>query len=275
MAGGVIGGIIPAPPMAMQMMARQASAPVDAMAENSLKVFSTATLAKDKTDAPAPRARSYFPEALYINPEIVTDGDGRASITIPMADSITTWRMAMMASTTHGALGSGTSSLKVFQDFFVDLDLPVSLTQNDEVAFPVAVYNYLKTPQTVKLELQRESWFELTDSAGLTRSLELQPNEVTSVKFRIKARRIGVQPLLVKATGSKMSDAIKRTVEVAPDGSRVEKVATDRLTGKVAHVIDIPDNAIADASKILVKIYPGVFSQVMEGMEGMLRMPFG
>jgi hypothetical protein len=40
-------------------------------------------------------------------------------------------------------------------------------------------------------------------------------------------------------------------------------------------VIEIPENAIADASKILVKIYPGVFSQVMEGTEGMLRMPFG
>ena len=50
--------------------------------------------------------------------------------------------MAMMASTLHGALGSGTSSLKVFQDFFVDLDLPVTLTQGDRVSIPVAVYNY-------------------------------------------------------------------------------------------------------------------------------------
>ena len=30
--------------------------------------------------AAAPRVRSYFPEALYINPEIITDRDGRASI---------------------------------------------------------------------------------------------------------------------------------------------------------------------------------------------------
>ena len=56
---------------------------------------------------PAVHVRSYFPEALYINPEIITDRNGDASITIPLADSITTWRMAMMASTTHGALGSG------------------------------------------------------------------------------------------------------------------------------------------------------------------------
>ena len=80
--------------------------------------------------------RSYFPEALYINPEILTNGDGRASITIPLADSITTWRMAMLASTQTGALGTGTSELKVFQDFFVDLDLPMTLTQGDMVSIP-------------------------------------------------------------------------------------------------------------------------------------------
>ena len=72
-----------------------------------------------------------------------------------------------------------------------------------------------------------------------------------------------------------MSDAIKRTIEVVPDGSRVEKVVTDRLTGKVTQTIEIPAHAIPDASKILVKLYPGVFSQVLEGTEGMLRMPFG
>jgi len=36
-----------------------------------------------------------------------------------------------------------------------------------------------------------------------------------------------------------------------------------------------PAESVADASKILVKIYPGVFSQVLEGTEGMLRLPGG
>src|SRR5258707_12679704 len=94
----------------------------------------TATLVKEKDEAgAAPRVRSYFPEALYINPEIITDKDGVASITIPLADSITTWRMAMMASTPRGALGSGRARIKGFQDFFVDLDLPVRLTQGSRV----------------------------------------------------------------------------------------------------------------------------------------------
>lgn len=120
--GGVIGGLmVPANALplngrnAMELEADMVAVPKVALARNS------AVLAKDEERGPgsAPRVRSYFPEALYINPEIITDGDGRASISIPLADSITTWRMAMLASTVHGALGSATSSLKVFQDFLL------------------------------------------------------------------------------------------------------------------------------------------------------------
>src|SRR4029077_14027881 len=150
--------------------------------------------------AAPPRLREFFPETLFWQPALITDERGEAELPVSFADSITTWRLTASASSRSGLLGGVSAPLRVFQDFFVDLDLPVTLTQNDEVAFPVAVYNYLKTPQTVKLELQRESWFDLTDSPGYTRSLELQPNEVTAVKFRIKARRIGAQPLLVKAS---------------------------------------------------------------------------
>jgi hypothetical protein len=221
------------------------------------------------------RVREYFPETMLWQPALITDDQGRADLLVRYPDSITTWRLSASASSRGGLLGGVSAPLRVFQDFFVDLDLPVSLTQNDEVAFPVAVYNYLKEPQIVKLELQRDPWFELIDSAGPTRTLDLKPNEVTSVKFRIKARRIGFHPLTVKARGSKLADAIKRGIEVVPDGVKVEKVVTDRLSGRISQTIDIPPDALADASKILVKVYPGIMSQVMEGTEGMLRLPGG
>jgi hypothetical protein len=221
------------------------------------------------------RVREYFPETMLWQPALITDEHGRADLPVTYPDSITTWRLSASASSRGGLLGGVSAPLRVFQDFFVDLDLPVSLTQNDEVAFPVAVYNYLKEPQTVQLELQRDSWFELMDSAGPTRALDLKPNEVTSVKFRIKARKVGFHPLTVKARGTKLADAIKRGIEVVPDGVKVEKVVTDRLAGRISQTIDIPADALPDASKILVKVYPGIMSQVMEGTEGMLRLPGG
>ncbi len=228
-----------------------------------------------QASAPAVRLREYFPETMLWQPLLITDDRGRAELALSFADSITTWRLSASASSKGGALGGLTAPLRVFQDFFVDLDLPVALTQNDEIAFPVAVYNYLKTSQIVKLELQRDPWFDLVDGQGLSRSLDLKPGDVTSVKFRIKARRLGQQPLTVKASGSRMSDAIKRSVEVVPDGQKVEQVVSDKLTGQVKHTLTIPDKTIPDSAKLIVKLYPGVFSQVLEGTEGMLRMPGG
>ncbi|HYT88515.1 MAG TPA: ThuA domain-containing protein [Gemmataceae bacterium] len=205
----------------------------------------------------------------------ISDDNGVANLAVNFADSITAWRLSASANSRGGALGGVTVPLKVFQDFFVDIDLPVTLTQNDEVAFPVAVYNYLKTPQSVKIELQAEPWFSLLDEGGLSRTLNLKPEEVRSVRFRIKANKIGWQPLTVNARGSKQSDAVKRVVEVVPDGTQVERVVTDRLSGRVQQTIEIPQHAIADASKLLVKLYPGILAQVMEGMEGTMRMPGG
>jgi 5-hydroxyisourate hydrolase-like protein (transthyretin family) len=224
--------------------------------------------------APPVKVREYFPETMLWVPQLITDAKGIADLGVPFADSITTWRMTASASSKAGALGGVQVPLKVFQEFFVDIDLPVSLTQSDEVSFPVAVYNYLKTPQTVKLELSSEPWFELLDG-GRVRSIDLAANEVSSVKFRIRANKIGSQPLTVKAFGSKRSDAVKRTVEVVPNGQRIEKVVSDRLSGKVNQQIDIPQTALPDASKLIVRIYPGVMAQVLEGVEGMIRLPGG
>jgi uncharacterized protein YfaS (alpha-2-macroglobulin family) len=219
--------------------------------------------------------REYFPETLLWQPALLTDDRGRAELRLSLADSITTWRLSASASSRGGLLGGTSAPLRVFQDFFCDLDLPVALTQNDEVAFPVAVYNYLKVPQRVTLELQKESWFDLVDEGGLVRTLELKAGEVRAVRYRIRARRVGRFPLTVQAKGSKLADALKRSIEVLPDGVKVEQVFTDRLKGTVKHSFVVPAEAIADASRLLVKVYPGVMSQVLEGTEGLLRLPGG
>ena len=84
-----------------------------------------------------------------------------------MADSITKWRISTTASTLDGKLGGVTDQILVFQDFFIDLDLPVTLTQNDEISLPVAIYNYLEEAQSVRVQIdvdQNNSWFQLLDN---------------------------------------------------------------------------------------------------------------
>jgi len=178
-----------------------------------------------------------------------------------------------MASSIKGALGSITFPIKVFQEFFIDIDLPISLVQNDEVSVPIAVYNYLKEPQKVRLKVEEENWFDLLDEAE--RTVEIKPDAVTVEYFTIKVKKIGMHTFKVYGYGSKRSDAVQREIEVEPDGKEHLVTETGRIEGVIKKTIGIPTDAIDEASKIFVKIYPGVFSQVVEGMDKLLRMPFG
>jgi uncharacterized protein YfaS (alpha-2-macroglobulin family) len=274
--GGIIGGLADRG-MALNgraVAALKMAAPPGPMAQAAVVDSLTAPAA-----SPAPHVRSWFPEALYINPEIITDANGVASITIPLADSITTWRMAMLASTEHGALGTGTSSLKVFQDFFVDLDLPVTLTQGDRVSLPVALYNYSGGRGDVSLNLQPDDWFSLVDDTP-DKTVSVDSNRVGSSQFTLEARRIGKFKLTLTAHmkgAANRADIVVREIEVVPNGREQNAVFNGRLEPQhdARHSIDFPAAAIPDAGKIYVRLYPGPLSQVIEGMDSILQMPYG
>ena len=286
--GGVAGGMMEDRMVlkegAMQRMDRNENLPMPAAAPAPPPAppvkgapESTATLAKDEEASSAPRVRSYFPEALYINPEIITDGSGRASVVIPMADSITTWRMAMLASTPHGALGTATSSLKVFQDFFVDLDLPVTLTQGDRVSIPVAVYNYSGSRGDVDLKLQPDNWYSLANDEA-EKTVAVDPDRVGGSQFTLQANRIGKFKLTLSARmqgAAHRADIVVREIEVIPNGREQNLVFNGRLETSIAHELNFPADSIPDATKIFVRLYPGPLSQVIEGMDSILRMPGG
>ena len=220
-----------------------------------------------------PRVRQYFPETLLWRPQIITDAQGRADLKVPLADSITTWRLSGDAVSGAGALGATTTGVRVFQDFFVDIDAPVALTRHDMVSLPVSCYNYLDRAQRVRLTLQDADWCTL--QGGAERTVELAPREVRSVHFPIRAEKVGRHDLTVVARGEAMSDAVRRRLRVRPDGTKVERVHNGRATGAVRHDLYLPPGAVPDSQKLLLKVYGSTFSQVVEGTEGLLRKPYG
>jgi uncharacterized protein YfaS (alpha-2-macroglobulin family) len=272
-------GVVPAPPPPKVGSVSQTVAVTESMplAETTNATLAGAIADKKADVASEPRVRSYFPEALYINPEIITDRDGLASISIPVADSITTWRMAALASTVQGALGSATSSLKVFQDFFFDLDLPVTLTQGDRVSIPVAVYNYSGARGDVSLRLHEDDWYSLVDDNS-DKAVTVDSGGVGGSQFTLEAKRIGKFKLTLSARmngGANRADIVVREIEVVPNGREQSQVFNGRLESSVQHDVNFPADSIPEASKIFVRLYPGPLSQVIEGMDSILRMPNG
>ena len=79
------------------------------------------------------------------------------------------------------------------------------------------------------------------------------------------------------AFGTKMSDAIRKEITVYPDGKQIRTTASDRLTPgqPVSQTVRIPAEAIPGTQQLWVKIFPGMLSQVVDGLDNILRMPNG
>src|SRR5262249_22011534 len=135
------------------------------------------------------------------------------------------------------------------------------------------VYNYLDRAQSVKLTLKKDDWFTLSDSAEQT--IELKAKEVRSTRFTLKVNKVGTWKLLVTAMGDKVSDAIEREIEYVPDDKKVAFATSGSHDQPHSHVLSVPEDANEGSVKAFVKVYPSSFSQLVEGLDNIFRMPYG
>jgi hypothetical protein len=234
-------------------------------------------LAKDAAAIPRRevRMRQYFPETMYVHPELVADEKGEAELKIPLADSITEWRISALASSADGKLGAVDQPLKVFQDFFVDLDTPVALVRGDEATIPIAIYNYLSEEQTVRLEVKREPWFELLGKAQL--AVKLASGGVDGRDLRIRVLQTGRHKLSLRADGTRMSDAVARELLISEAGQeRSDSVSGTLTPGETVRVtVQVPDAATKGSSRLTVKLFPSRIASALDGLENAVQMPHG
>jgi uncharacterized protein YfaS (alpha-2-macroglobulin family) len=240
---------------------------------NELKQLAVGAPTSAPGAAEPARVRQWFPETLLWRPELITDDQGRADLEFDLADSITTWRLSASAVTAHGRLGDAETAVRVFQPFFVDLNLPSTLTRGDEVSVPVVCSNYLERELTVALELDDTPGIERLDDARKT--VALGPREVRAVAYRLRARAVGRHVLRVHANGGDVTDAVQRAIEVVPDGRRVEQVAAGTLRQPATIDLEVPSTAIEGSIKALIKVYPSSFGQLVEGLDAIFRRPSG
>jgi hypothetical protein len=225
------------------------------------------------TATSTPRVRDYFPETLLWNPELLTNSNGRAALNFKMADSITTWRVAVIASTADGRVAETNADVRGFQPFFVDLDPPQILTAGDEITLPVPVRNYLAKQQSVSIDATAPPALVITDSK---QTAIIGPSSSANTTIRLRAA--GAVPdarLRVTARASGGADAIEKPVSIHPDGEHVVRSVSDLAGSGRLMRINVPAGIIAGSMHSEVKIYPALLSHVIESIAAVLTRPSG
>ncbi|WP_319508990.1 alpha-2-macroglobulin family protein [uncultured Methanolobus sp.] len=219
------------------------------------------------------RVRQFFPETWIWMPELLTDEAGLASLDLTAPDSITTWRLHAVSSGAEG-IGISESSLTVFQDFFVDPDLPYSVTRGEEFPVQVQVYNYLDTEQDVKLTLSGADWFDIIGDD--VQEVTVDANGVGYASFTISPTEVGKHIVEITGQTTKRADAVRKDMIVEAEGATRELVDNGVLSnGSVELDTTLPADIVQDSEKVLVSFTPSIVAQSISGVDDLLGMPYG
>ncbi len=222
------------------------------------------------------RVRQYFPET-WIWEETITDDAGIASLSFEAPDSITTWDLRAVALSPANGLGIAEASLRVFQPFFLQADLPYSAIRGEEFPVKIALYNYLDTPQEIQVEIEPASWFELLD--GTKTTVTIAGGDIGSAEFRIRPTTIGTQLVKITARSSEAADAVIKSMIVEPEGVGRETVENVVLPAGQSRTLGLvlPDllKIVPDSDRAYVAVTGSLLAQTIEGLDQLLQMPFG
>ncbi|XP_054418212.1 complement C3 [Pteronotus mesoamericanus] len=186
-------------------------------------------------------SRSQFPESwLWTIDELKEpekNGVSTKIMKVFLKDSITTWEIqAVSLSDKKGICVADPYEVTVVQDFFIDLRLPYSVVRNEQVEIRAVLYNYRETDTLkVRIELLYNPAFcsMATAKRRHQQIVNIPPKSSLAVPYVIVPLKIGLQEVEVKATVYKffISDGVKKTLKVVPEGMRVNKTV-------IVHTLD-------------------------------------
>ncbi len=220
------------------------------------------------------RVRQFFPET-WLWTDVMTDEEGGASISAEAPDTITTWMLRAVGMSKEHGLGIAETQLRVFQPFFLQVDLPYSAIRGEEFSAKVVLHNYLGTSQQFFVELEESEDFELLDDE--TKTVTVGPNDLKVVHFKIRLTKIGSLPIKVTARSLDEADAVIRELIVVPEGVPQEIVTNKILSGGESAEFSnaLPSGSIEGSARTHVALSGSVLSQTLEGLENLLQMSYG
>ena len=238
------------------------------------KVVEGSSKQSDTDLAEVQRVRRFFPET-WLWTDLMTDQSGHGTVGVIAPDSITTWKLRAVGMSREHGLGISEAELTVFQEFFLQVDLPFSAIRGEELPVRVALYNYLDTPQEIFVDLEPTDDFELLAEAQ--KVVTVPGNDIGGATFTIRPIKPGMAPLQVTARSAAASDAVIKELLIRPEGVARESVDNLVLSAGDTQTVDatIPSNAIADSGRVHVAVTGSYLTQSIEGLEQLLKMPFG
>ena len=224
-------------------------------------------------DREIPEKRNDFRKTLYWNPLIQTDAEGKANLKFYNSDALTSFKIVAEGIAAVGTVGHSEKAYSISQPLRLMSKLPAYASIGDTLHIPLRIINDSDRVETLALELEFSEALTVLNKAEIPDNVVLNANSFKVVHLKVLAKEAG-ESIRFKASvkGSKSSDAFEERLTVVSPYFPVETNISNTTSG--SYSFDIV-NAIPGSIKGDFSLYVDVVGELMNGVEGMIRKPYG
>ncbi|XP_055345763.1 CD109 antigen-like [Paramacrobiotus metropolitanus] len=234
----------------------------------------------------SPTVRKDFRET-FLYETALSGPSGIVNFTRAVPDTITSW--VCTAFSLNNELGLGltkkAATLKVFQPFFVVLNLPYSIVRGETLQTEILIFNYLNQDQDVQVTFtaQGQDWRGTAFSPPPQQQrITVRSNNFTRVVFPITPAIVGDVNIKVQAQSSVAGDAVEKSLLVKAEGVQQQFTAPvfidlrNRNSMSAVVPITVPNSGIVSGSeKMVIKAIGDVLGPTISGIDNLIRLPQG
>lgn len=218
-------------------------------------------------------SRKDFPDTAYWNAHLTTDANGKATFTMKLPDSLTTWRLAALANSSEAAFGSSVANVIVNREIMLRPFLPRFLSVGDEPELGGILVNNSGQAQIFNTKIEGEGIKIKGDSV---KQLELADGEQIKVTWSTVTQNVSLAKIKLSVYGD--DNIIKDSVIVSlpvKSYSIPEIVATAGEAKNTAEEkIVLPIEVDPLLGQAMITFSPSLGSSGMDSLSYLLDYPY-
>lgn len=202
--------------------------------------------------------RKEFTAAGHWTGAVITDDAGVATVTIPMPEKTTKWRLTGRGATVDTLVGEVRVQAVTRKDFFLDIQTPSIVTEGDKIRAHVRLHNLTDFEGDAEVQLTLTvdgARHSLRDHEQLV----IKGQDTTEFIFDATTVPAGDR-LIIKATATAgtMRDGIQREIPIRPWGTEYADTQSGTVRGDRTVYVELPTDQRYTRKGLTVSIGPNV-----------------
>ncbi|MFN0009061.1 MAG: alpha-2-macroglobulin family protein [Planctomycetota bacterium] len=219
------------------------------------------------------QVRTDFRETALWKPDLVTDAQGRATVSVKYPESLTRWKATARVAAADARFGIGTAATRTQKPLIARLQAPRFFVVGDEVTLSGLFDNRTNGTLVVRPELVAEGLDLLTPAPA---SVAIDANGQARVDWKARVTVSGIAKLRLVGRSGELSDAMEKSYPMEPHGIDALVARALKMKGsEIAFALDVPAARRKETTQFKVQVSPSLAVTMLDALPYLVDYPYG